>query len=293
MTNTFTKQVLALLLCAVPVFAAVKTEVIEYSYNGVTFEGYAAYRDDVPGKRPGVLIAHAWKGLGDYEKSRAKQLAEMGYVAFALDIYGKGVRPTTAQDAGQLAGFYKKNRPLLRIRAQKGLEAMNRLPNVDMSQTAIIGYCFGGTTALELARDNAPIVGAVSFHGGLSNPTVNKSSIAPKILVLHGAEDPFVQADEVAAFEQEMIDSNADWQLIKYSGAVHAFSDPNSGTDKASGAAYNEKADRRSFEAMKDFFKEIFTIQPIEPVSKVEIPEKNQETKTVNQPTKKPVKKKK
>jgi dienelactone hydrolase len=262
MTRFFLKQALIACLAVLPLWAAplVKTATVEYTHNGVTLEGYVAYRDDIVGKRPGILIAHAWKGLGDYEKSRARQLAEMGYVAFALDMYGKGVRPNNPKDAGQLSGFYKKNRPLMRSRAQAGLDRLKAFPAVDPAQCAVIGYCFGGTVALELARSGADVKGTVSFHGGLENTSANTVPILSKFLILHGAEDPYVPAEQVLAFEQEMKDAQTDWQLIAYSGAVHAFTDPSSGNDKSTGAAYNERADKRSFEAMTTFFREIFVM---------------------------------
>jgi dienelactone hydrolase len=205
------------------------------------------------------LIVHQWKGLGDYEKKRAEMLARLGYNVFAVDIYGKGIRPTTPQTASAEAAKYKENRALLRDRVRAGLDVLKQHELTDPRRVAAIGYCFGGTTVLELARSGADLAGVVSFHGGLGSPTpADASQIKAKILVLHGADDPFVPAAEVAAFEDEMRRGNVDWQLVAYGGAVHSFTDWNAGSDNSAGAAYNERADARSWEAMKQFFAELF-----------------------------------
>jgi dienelactone hydrolase len=237
----------------------VRTQTIEYKQGDTTLEGYVAYDDTVVGKRPGVLIAHQWKGLGPYEKLRAEMLARMGYVAFALDIYGKGIRPANPQDSAATAGKYKADRPLLRARAQAGLDALKKQSQVDGNRIAAIGYCFGGTTALELARSGASLVAVVSFHGALGTPSpADAKNIKGKILACHGADDPFVPPKEVSDFEEEMRKGGVDWQLISYGGAVHSFTDKSAGNDNSKGSAYNEKADRRSWEAMKQVFAEVF-----------------------------------
>jgi dienelactone hydrolase len=239
--------------------AEIKTETVEYTQDGATYQGYLAYDTAIQGKRPGVLIVHQWKGLGAYEKKRAEMLAQLGYVAFALDIYGKGIRPQSPADAGALAGKYKGDRPLLRRHATAGLEVLQKQPLCDTAKLAVIGYCFGGTTALELARSGAPLAAVVTFHGGLSSPTpADAANIKGKVLALHGADDPNVPPPEVAAFEKEMRDARVDWQLVAYGGAVHSFTDWNAGSDNSKGVAYNEKADHRSWEAMKQLFAETF-----------------------------------
>lgn len=239
--------------------AAIKTETVEYKEGDTVLEGFIAYDDAILNKRPGVLVVHQWKGVTDYEKGRARQLAELGYVAFVADIYGKGVRPATPQLAGAEAGKYKNDRALLRKRVQAGLSELKKNRMVDTSRTGAIGYCFGGTTVLELARSGADVTGVVSFHGGLGTPNAEDAkNIKGKVLALHGADDPHVPVDEVLAFGEEMRNAKADWQLIAYGNAVHSFTDKNAGTDNSKGAAYNEKADKRSWEAMKDFFAEIF-----------------------------------
>jgi dienelactone hydrolase len=235
---------------------------IEYRQGDATLEGYLAWDDAIEGRRPGVLVVHEWTGLGDYVEARARQLAEMGYVAFAADVYGKGVRPKTPQEAGRQAGIYKKDRLLMRARTQAGLEALRREPTCDPKRVAAIGYCFGGTCVLELARSGAELAGVVSFHGGLDTPNpADAKNIKCKVLVLHGGDDPHVPRKDVEAFEDEMRAAGVDWQLVVYGGAVHAFTNPAAGNDKSRGAAYNAAADRRSWEAMKALFAEIFQIR--------------------------------
>jgi dienelactone hydrolase len=236
--------------------AKVVTKAVEYTEGGATLEGYLAYDDAKAGTKPGVLVVHEWKGLDAYAKKRTEQLAELGYVAFAADIYGKGVRPTDPKEAGATAGKFKGDRALLRRRVQAGLDTLRKQQGVDTKRLAAIGYCFGGTTVLELARSGADVAGVVSFHGGLDTPEPAKS-IKAKVLALHGADDPHVPEKDVLAFEKEMRDAKADWQLVSYGGAVHGFTNPDNGNDPSKGVAYDAAADRRSWQAMRDFFAEI------------------------------------
>jgi dienelactone hydrolase len=240
--------------------ATIKTEVVEYKVGDTTLQGFLAYDDSNTKPRPGILLIHDWMGVSDYAESRAKQLAELGYVAFAADIYGKGVRPANPKEAGGLAGKYKDDRALYRERLKAGLAQLTGNKLVAPGQVAAIGYCFGGTGVLELARSGADLKGVVTFHGGLSTPTPQDAkNIKCPLLILHGADDPFVKPDEVAAFKKEMDDASVKYHFIAYPGAVHSFTRPDAGNDNSKGAAYNEEADHKSWAEMKKFFGKIFS----------------------------------
>lgn len=235
------------------------TKEIEYKHGDLVLEGYVAYPKDAKGKLPGILVCHQWMGHTPYERMRAEETAKLGFVAFVLDIYGKGVRPKNAGEAAKTATGYKSDRPLLRARALAGLEALKKVEACDPARLAVMGYCFGGTTALEVARSGADVAGAVSFHGDLSSPAPEDAKkIKGKVLALHGGDDPFVPPAQVAAFEDEMRKAGVDWQLVAFGGAVHSFTHKSAGNDNSKGAAYNEKADLRSWEMYKDFLAELF-----------------------------------
>jgi dienelactone hydrolase len=252
-------SVLILFFLSIPAHAELQKKNIEYKDGDTTLEGYFVYDDAIQGKRPAVLVVHDWMGFGPYGNGRAEQLAQLGYAALAVDIYGKGVRPQNADEASKQAGYYKEHRDILRRRAQAGLDTLKSEDVVDPNRVAVIGYCFGGTTALEMARAGMPLAGVVSFHGGLAtNMPTDKESIKTKVLVLHGADDPFESQEEISNFKKELNDAGADWQMVYYSGAVHSFTRKDAGDDNSKGAAYNERADKRSWEAMKSFFTEIF-----------------------------------
>jgi len=239
--------------------AELVTKEIEYRHGDVVLEGYVAYPRDAKGKLPGVLICHQWMGHSPYERMRAEETAKLGMVAFALDIYGKGVRPKDVPEAATLATAYKSDRGLLRARALAGLEALRKIEVCDPSKIAVMGYCFGGTTALEVARSGAEISGAISFHGDLSSPSPDDAKkIRAKIVAYHGADDPFVPPAQVAAFEDEMRKAGVDWQLVAFGGAVHSFTLKAAGSDNSKCSAYNEKADLRSWEMYRGFLAEIF-----------------------------------
>jgi dienelactone hydrolase len=247
--RTFSLLLLAAAAFTTSAFAAVKTESITYKDGDVELEGFIAYDDTVSSLSPGVLVIHDWTGLQDYTKSRVKQLAELGYVAFAADIYGKGVRPTDPKECAVQAGTYKNDLPLLRRRVLLGLEQLKKKTNVDSAKLAAIGYCFGGTSVLELARSGADVRGVVSFHGGLSTSQPAKpGGIKARILVCHGAADSHVNK-EVPAFKEEMAKAKAQMEFITYDGALHGFTKP--------GPAYQEKADKESWAAMRKFFADI------------------------------------
>jgi dienelactone hydrolase len=246
------------LFCATSLHAAVQFQKVEYKEGETLCEGLLVYDDMFQGKRAGVIVAHQWKGLTNYEKMRAEMLAQRGYVALCADVYGKGVRADNPKDAAALAGKYKSDRKLLRSRINAALDCLRKQERVNTAQIAAIGYCFGGTTVLELARSGADVKAIVSFHGGLGSPTpADAKNIKGKILALHGADDPFVPPTEVQAFENEMRDAKKDWQLVAYGGSVHSFTDKSAGNDNTKGSAYNEKADRRSWQQMQMFFDEV------------------------------------
>lgn len=248
---------LALLLPAMSQ-AAVKTEEIEYRLGDSVFSGYFAYDDALAGKRPAVMVVHEWWGHGPYAQRRARELAALGYLAFANDMYGKGVYAKTHEEAGKLAGAVRGDRQRMRALAGAGLEAMKKHKKADTEKLAAIGYCFGGTTVLELARAGTDIRGVASFHGSLETPSPDLTKdVKAKVLVLHGAEDLRVGAG-LSGFQDEMRRAKADWQLISYGGAVHSFTVKEAGDDPSKGAAYNEAADKRSWLALKTFLSEIF-----------------------------------
>lgn len=251
--------ILTLLLTGLNAFGAIRTKTIEYTSGGQTFEGFLAYDDAAKLPRPGVLIVHQWKGLTDYEQKRAEMLAKLGYVAFCADIYGKGIRPTEVKEASALAGKYKGDRALYRERLKAALDVLAAQPQVEKSKLAAMGYCFGGTGALEVARSGAPVRGVVSFHGGLGTPTpTDAKAIKGRVLVLHGADDPFVPPAEVDAFKKEMAEAEVGYEFVAYAGAVHSFTHWTAGDDASKGAAYNKAADEQSWEAMQKFLFSLF-----------------------------------
>ncbi len=252
-----------LLVTATALHAKLVTKPVAYEHAGVKLEGYLAYDDtkvSAQNKGAGVLVVPEWWGLGDYTKKRAEQVAELGYVAFAVDMYGAGVYTEDPKKAGELAGqFYGK--PLMAERAQAALDQLVGTGLVDAGHVAAIGYCFGGSTVQALAYSGAPLAGIVSFHGGLIPvPADAATKTKAKILICHGAVDKFISKDDLDKFTQAMNDGKFDYQFISYAGATHAFTNP--GADKIAAAtglpiAYNAAADKRSWSHMKTFFREI------------------------------------
>lgn len=253
------KYVLSLLVSASFASAAIKTETIIYKDGQTELEGFIAYDDSKTGSLPAVIIVHDWMGPGEYTQMRAKQLAELGYYAFAADIYGKSVRPKNSDEAAKIAGEFRSgDRKLLRARGKAAYDFVTKQKQIQKNKVSAMGYCFGGTAVLEMGRSGIPLKGILSFHGGLSNPnSLDTKKIKSKLLIMHGAIDPFVPAEEVATFKKELDDAKIDYQFNIYSGAVHAFTQKYVGTNIKSGTAYNETADRRSFEDMKDFLVEV------------------------------------
>lgn len=250
------KTLLLSLLISGVVEAKVKTEKIEYKSGDLTFEGFLAYDSKIKGKKPGVMVVHNWMGVTAETESKVIELAKLGYVAFAGDIYGKGIRPTDTKMAGELAGKYKSDLKLLRERANLAIAELKNQKMVDASKIFVTGYCFGGTTAIEVARSGADVLGVVSFHGGLT-PSSDDKNIKGQVLVLHGAIDPFVPAKEIDGFLKGMNEAKVNYQMNSYSGAVHSFTEKAAGNDITKGAAYNEVADKHSWIAMKEFLAEL------------------------------------
>lgn len=240
--------------------ATVRMETYPYGKGDVRLVGQVAWDEAIKGPRPAVLVVHEWWGLNNFAKDRAKALASMGYLALAADIYGEGFETNDPSRARELAGKFREgDRALLRERVGSALAALKAHPLADKGRVAAIGYCFGGTAVLELARSGAELNGVVSFHGGLARQVpASAGGIKAKVLVLHGADDPSVPPADVQSFQEEMRKSGADWQMVAYGGAVHTFTNPAAGNDPSRGSAYNEKAALRSWEHMKDFFAEIF-----------------------------------
>ena len=242
-----------------PAEPSIKTSTIAYEHEGVALEGFLAEPADLgpEEKRPGILVVHEWWGLNDYARMRTRKLAELGYVAFAANMYGTGKVTTHPEEARAWAGQFRENRALFHTRALAGLKQLQEHANVDGNRLAAIGYCFGGSTVMELAYQGAPLLGVVSFHGGLPVAEAG-GNIKAKILVCHGASDGFVSPQAIQDFTTALTERGADWHLVKYGGAVHSFTNPEADEIEMKGIAYDEAADRRSWAHMKQFFEELF-----------------------------------
>jgi dienelactone hydrolase len=249
---------LLVLLANSPSSAAIKKETVEYRHGGATLKGLLVYDDAAEGKRPGVLVFHEWWGLNDYPKRRAEQLAQLGYVAFAADMFGDGKTTEKPEEANNLATAIRGNTSLMRDRARAAFDQLRASPRVDPDRIAAIGYCFGGTVALELARDGAPVDAVVAFHAGLkTEKPAARGTFPAKVLVLHGAADTLVPPDEVAAFEKEMKDAGVAYEIVAFPGAKHAFTNPDADKHGMPPIAYQKEADEKSWAAMKEFLAEV------------------------------------
>jgi len=244
-------------LATTMVRAEIKIQTVDYRIGKSEFEGYLAYDPGKQGKQAAVVIYPAWTGISDNEREHAQRLAELGYIAFVADTYGKGIHPKPPKEAGAEASKYMNDRGLYRQHARAALDQLAKITAVDPSRIAAIGYCFGGTGALELARSGAEVKAVVVFHADLTSPTPeDDKNIKGRVLALHGADDPIVPAVEREKFENEMRAAHVDWQLVTYGGAVHCFTDAHAGNDLSHGCAYNAEAEQRSWRAMLDFFRE-------------------------------------
>jgi dienelactone hydrolase len=243
-----------------PAMAAIKAEPVSYKQDTTALEGLLVYDAAAKGRQPGIVLGPDWMGVTDLAKQYAEKVAKLGYVVLVADIYGKNVRPKDMQAAGAASGIYKNDRNLMQARARAAYDQLRTSARVDTNRLAAMGYCFGGGVALELARSGAALNGVVTFHGDLATSHPEQArNIKGLVLVNHGADDPFVTADQVKGFETEMRAGGVDWRLIQYGGAVHGFTNPYAGTDNSKGMAYNAKADNRSWQAAVDFFHEIFS----------------------------------
>lgn len=234
---------------------ALTTSTLEYTLDGVRMVGYLVYDASLPTPRPGVLVVHEWWGLNDYARGRAEDLARAGYVALAADMYGDGVTTTDPKQAGAWAGKVKGSE-LIRTRSRAALDALAKVPQVDPQRLGALGFCFGGTTALELAWSGAPVDAVASFHGSLTIPKPSDKGIGAGVLVLHGANDQFDSQETLLGFQQAMRGLTLDWQMVYYGNAVHSFTNPNASKAGIPGVAYDERAARRSWQLMLAFFEE-------------------------------------
>lgn len=241
----------------------IKTQTVEYKDGGTVLEGFVAYDDASSAKRPGVLVVPEWYGVGDFTRKIGARIASLGYLAFGVDVYGKGIRPVGYAAAEKKSKPYYTDRTLLRRRGNAGLAALREQPLLDPTKIGGIGYCFGGITLLEMARGGTDYGGLVAFHTQLATPMpapAKPGAIKPKVLVLHGAEDPLVTQADIDNFINEMRGAKADWQFISYGNAVHSFTNPDWPPDETctKATAYHEKIDKRSWIAMVDFLREVF-----------------------------------
>jgi dienelactone hydrolase len=245
------------LLSGGTLLAELKTQTISYTHDGATLKGYLAFDESASGKRPGILVVHEWWGLNDYAKMRADQLAKLGFVAFCPDMYGDGKTTEHPKEAGQMATMIRKNVKGWQGRAQAGLEILKKQPQVDSTKLAAIGYCFGGSTALQLAYTGADLAAVVTFHAGLPTPTADEAkAIKAKVLVCNGADDTFVGADSIKSFKSSLETAKVSLTFISHPGTKHSFTVKGIESKGVDGLAYNEAADKESFEAMLKLFKD-------------------------------------
>ncbi|HMO62444.1 MAG TPA: dienelactone hydrolase family protein [Ferruginibacter sp.] len=241
---------------------AVKGEAVTYqSADGTTCKGYVAYDAAIKGKRPAIVVIHEWWGNNNYTRKRADMLAELGYIAIAMDMYGDGEQGPTPKEASALAGKYYSNPQLAKQRIEAAIKTLKNYPETDETQMACIGYCFGGSMSLFAARLGLPFKGVVSFHGGFAGIPGIGGATSSKILVCHGGADKFVSDEEIKLFRENLDSLKTDYSFIIYPGAVHAFSNPDAtmnGKKFGIPIEYNEAADKKSWEDMKQFFTTVF-----------------------------------
>jgi dienelactone hydrolase len=235
--------------------AKVVTKTVAYDHDGKAMQGYLAYDDAKSGQRPGVLVIHEWWGLNDYTKMRTRQLAAMGYVAFAADMYGDGKTTRDPKEAQAWSSAVSSQGDTLAARSKAGLDVLRKQQLTDPERMAAIGFCFGGTTVLKLAYHGVNLKGVVTFHGGLVVPDENEArKIRSPIVILHGAEDTFIKPETIDGMRKALDAAKVDWFMVSYAQAVHAFTNPDADSFGIPGIGYNEKAATRSWDEMTRFF---------------------------------------
>lgn len=253
-----------MLLAVLPLQAAVTGKEVSYRAGDTVMKGYLAWDDAVSGKRPGILVVHEWWGHNDYARKRADMLAELGYTALAVDMYGEGKTAGHPEDAGKFSGAVRKDLDLMQARFNAARDFLNTQETVDPEQNAAIGYCFGGSVVLSMARAGADLDGVVSFHGSLGGLPPVDDAITARVLVANGADDGFVSAESIAVFKDDMDVAGADYTFIDYPGAKHSFTNPGAnafGEKFNLPLEYNAEADKASWATMLDFFDRIFKSQ--------------------------------
>lgn len=245
-----------------PVHAEVRGKEVSYSADGVTMKGYLAYDDKLKGKRPSVLVVHEWWGHNEYARKRARMLAELGYTALAVDMYGDGKQANHPDDAGKFSGEVRKNKAMARARFEAGMNLLKKNKTVDAKKMAAIGYCFGGSVVLEMARMGEPLVAVASYHGGLGTDQLAEAGkVKAKIAVFTGAADPMAPAEQVDAFKKEMDAAKVDYKLVSYPGVKHSFTNPDAdeyGKKFNLPLAYDAEADKDSWKQTESFLAEAF-----------------------------------
>jgi len=266
MRSLFIKlTVIAMVIGIVSITSAdtkIKGETVEYKFQDVVMKGYLAYDESIQGKRPGILVVHEWWGLNDYARRRARMLAELGYTALAVDMYGDGKQAMHPEDAKKFSSEVSKNFDVAKTRFLAAMDFLKQQGTVDPTRIAAIGYCFGGGIVLNMARQGIDLKGVASFHGSLTAvKPAQPGQVKAKVLVLHGGDDKFIPQEQIDAFKQEMKSAGADFQFISYPGALHSFTSPEAdelGKRFGMAIAYHAEADKKSWDEMKGFLKTIF-----------------------------------
>lgn len=257
-----TPIILMIIMLHTSALAAIQTREVDYKSGNTVMKGYIAFDDAIEVERPGILVIHEWWGHNAYARKRAEMLAELGYTALAVDMYGDGKTADHPDNAGKFAGELRKNMPLAVARFTAAMDLLKKEPTVDPTKIAAMGYCFGGGVVLEMARAGIDLEGVVSFHGSLAPSAPAKSGmVKAKVLVLNGEDDPFVKVEEIEAFKKEMKNAGVEYTFINYPGAKHSFTNPDAdrfGQEFGLPLAYDKQADEKSWQAMRIFFIDIF-----------------------------------